>query len=89
MTQVIEGIAAAHPLPCLSSSDMHAELSLLFFQSGSREATRRKEGGGGKLTFKIAANSSSAKYVWRYKRYSWQLTLLYRNNESRVVQAAT
>lgn len=71
------------------SSAMHAVLSLLSFQSGSREATWRKEGGGRKLTFKIAANSSSVKCVWRYKRYSWQLTLLYWNNESRVVQAAT
>lgn len=90
--QVTEGIAAAHThththTPCLSSPALHVELSLLSFQSGSRKATWRTGGEGGGLTFKIAAKSSSAKCDWRYKRYSWQLTLLCWNNETRVVEA--
>lgn len=47
-------------LPCLSSSALHAELSLSSLQSESRKATWRKGGGEGGLTFKIAAKSSSA-----------------------------
>lgn len=81
-----EGTAAAHPCPACPQPCTQSSPYPPFSQDLGKQHEEKGEEGG-ELAFKIAAKSSSAKCDWKYKRYSWQLTLLCWNNETRVVEA--
>lgn len=96
MTQVVEGTDAALPThpACSPQACMQSYAYTLFDQDLAKHHEKKKGGGEGggrewgrRLTFRIEVKSFSAKQDWRYKRYSWQFTLLCWNNEIWVVGA--